>query len=45
LTTPSQSDIQSTRKLGAALALFEIEVIDHLIVGTDATSMRDLGLI
>ena len=45
ITDPSQSDIRLTEKLKETLALVEIRVLDHLIVGTDVTSMAERGLI
>lgn len=43
---PSQSDVQITRRLKEALALVEVAVLDHLIVGDgDATSLLERGLL
>jgi DNA repair protein RadC len=44
-TTPSSSDRAITRKLRDGLALFDIEVIDHLILGEDFFSFSDQGLL
>ena len=45
--TPSQADITLTRKLKEALALVEIRLLDHLIVGGTAnlqfSSLAELG--
>lgn len=45
ISDPSQSDIRLTEKLKETLSLVEIRVLDHLIVGTDITSMAERGLI
>ena len=43
---PSQSDIQITRRLKDALALIEVRVLDHLIIGNnDIVSLAERGLI
>ena len=43
---PSQADIQLTAKLRAALALLDVSVLDHVIVGRDrALSMAEQGLL
>lgn len=43
---PSQSDRDITRKLKDALALVEVNVLDHFIVGgDDVTSLAELGVI
>ena len=42
-TTPSQADIEITHTLRNALALMDIKVLDHLIVGSDVTSLAELG--
>lgn len=43
---PSQSDHEITRKLKDALALVEINVLDHFVVGGDeVTSLAELGVI
>lgn len=41
---PSSADKQITANLKAALALIDITVLDHLIVGSTVTSMAELGL-
>lgn len=44
--TPSQADQQVTRKLKDALALLDIRVLDHVIVGgSESSSMAELGMI
>ncbi len=44
--TPSMSDITMTEQVAAALALFNIELADHIIVGNGAwTSFRKEGLL
>ncbi len=42
---PSQADIRITRDLKQALALLDIRVIDHFIVGDELTSMAERGLV
>lgn len=43
---PSQADEQITRRLSAALALVDIRLLDHIIVGDgDATSLAGRGLL
>jgi DNA repair protein RadC len=42
---PSQADRLVTRRLRDALALIEVKLLDHFIVGTSVTSMRDKGLL
>lgn len=43
---PSRADIEMTRRVIAAAALFGIEVHDHLVVGREGTaSLRSLGLL
>lgn len=43
--TPSQPDIDITRRLSGAGALLGIEVLDHVIVGDTHYSMKERGLI
>lgn len=44
--TPSQADQDITRKLQEVLAMVDIRVLDHIIVGGNRTvSMAELGLI
>lgn len=42
-TTPSPEDIELTRRLARAGELLGIRVLDHVIVGDDYTSLRELG--
>lgn len=43
--TPSQADVQITRKLSRGLEMFDIVVLDHFIVGETMYSMKEDGLI
>jgi DNA repair protein RadC len=45
IAEPSQSDIQITERLKQALALVDIRVLDHVIVGDDTTCFSERGLI
>jgi DNA repair protein RadC len=42
---PSLADERITSELQAALALFDIRVLDHLIVGSSILSFSELGLL
>ena len=42
---PSQADIRITRDLRDALALVDIRLLDHVIVGDDVTCLSERGLI
>ncbi len=43
---PSQADIEITRLLKESFKMFEIEVLDHIVVGgTQTTSFADSGLL
>lgn len=42
---PSQADIRITERLKKALALVDIRVLDHVIVGDGVTSLSEQGLI
>jgi DNA repair protein RadC len=44
-STPSQADITLTKRLKDALALVDIRVLDHLVIGSDITSMAEHGLL
>jgi len=45
-STPSQADIESTLKIKQALKLFEINLVDHFVVGhNEISSLGELGLI
>ena len=43
--TPSAADELITRRLRDALALIEVKLLDHLIVGETVRSMAELGLL
>lgn len=43
--TPSQADKNMTDKIVRALKLFDIRVLDHIVVGLDSTSFADIGLL
>jgi DNA repair protein RadC len=45
IAEPSQSDIQITERLKKALALVDIRVLDHVIVGDDTTCFSERGLL
>jgi DNA repair protein RadC len=45
IAEPSQSDIQITERLKKALALVDIRVLDHVIVGDNPTCFSERGLI
>jgi len=46
IAEPSESDGDITQRLEKALALVEIRVLDHIVVGgTDAVSMAEQGLL
>jgi len=42
---PSQADIQITKKLKSALALVDIIVLDHFVIGDSVVSLSEQGLI
>ena len=42
---PSQADIAITNRLRSALALINVQVLDHIIVGNGTTSMAELDLL
>jgi DNA repair protein RadC len=42
---PSRADITITAKLKEALALIDVRVLDHLIVGEDVVSFAERGLL
>jgi DNA repair protein RadC len=44
-TEPSQADIAITERLRKALALIDVRVLDHLIVGDEVTSFAERGLL
>ncbi|MBV5347873.1 RadC family protein [Lamprocystis purpurea] len=46
IAEPSQADLRITQRLKDALALIDVRVLDHLIVGEgDATSLAERGLL
>jgi DNA repair protein RadC len=45
IAEPSQADIAITERLRKALALIDVRVLDHLIVGEDVTSFAERGLL
>lgn len=45
ISEPSEADKRITRRLADALALIDIRVLDHVIVGTSAYSFAEHGLI
>lgn len=45
IARPSRADIDATRRLSRALALFDVRLVDHWIVTADkSVSLRALGL-
>ncbi len=42
---PSQADIRITENLQQALALVDIRVLDHVIVGDGITCLSEQGLV
>jgi DNA repair protein RadC len=42
---PSQADIRVTEQLKKALALVDIRVLDHVIVGDRVTCLSEQGLV
>jgi DNA repair protein RadC len=45
VSEPSQADLSITSRLSDALALIDVRILDHLIVGEDVTSFAERGLI
>ena len=45
IAEPSQSDIQITRRLVDALALVDVRVLDHFIIGDEVVCFSERGLI
>ena len=45
INTPSNADIEITKRLKSALELIDVRVLDHIIIGTKANSMLEKGLI
>ncbi|WP_267926062.1 RadC family protein [Desulfolithobacter dissulfuricans] len=44
-STPSQSDIELTRKLKEILGVIDVRVLDHLVIGDDVAAFSELGLL
>ena len=44
-TEPSGADIMTTERLRRALALIDVRVVDHLIVGEQVTSFAERGML
>jgi DNA repair protein RadC len=42
---PSQADIAITNRLREALALIDVSVLDHIVIGQEATSFAERGLL
>lgn len=42
---PSQADVEVTRRLKQSLALIDVRLLDHIIVGDDAISLAERGLV
>lgn len=42
---PSQADITITKRLKEALALIDVSVLDHIVIGKAATSLAERGLL
>ncbi|HEX5636806.1 MAG TPA: JAB domain-containing protein, partial [Gammaproteobacteria bacterium] len=42
---PSQADQNITRRLQDALALIDVRVLDHFVVGDDVVSFAERGLL
>ncbi|HFD88327.1 MAG TPA: JAB domain-containing protein [Gammaproteobacteria bacterium] len=45
LAEPSNADIQITRRLKDALALVDVRVLDHIVVGDECVSMAERGML
>ncbi len=45
VTEPSNADQAITRRLKDALAMVDIRVLDHMIIGDSVTSMAELGMV
>jgi DNA repair protein RadC len=45
ISEPSQADIRITERLRKALALVDIRVLDHVIVGDETTCLSEQGLV
>jgi DNA repair protein RadC len=42
---PSQADVAITKRLKEALALIDVSVLDHIVIGETATSLAERGLL
>lgn len=42
---PSQADIAITKRLKEALALIDISVLDHIVIGEDTSSFAEMNLL
>lgn len=45
VSEPSQADIRITERLRKALALVDIRVLDHVIIGDEITCLAERGLV
>ena len=46
MAEPSQADVRITERLRSALALVDVRLLDHFVVGdVDVTSLAERGLI
>ena len=45
VTEPSQADIRITERLKKALALIDVRLLDHIIIGDGHTSLSERGLV
>jgi DNA repair protein RadC len=43
-TTPSSEDIRITKQLIEASKIIDIKILDHVIIGTTTTSLRESGI-
>ena len=44
-STPSFKDVDTTNRFAKLCSLVDIELMDHLVIGADCTSLAELGLI
>ena len=45
VSEPSKADEQITRRLKDALALIDVRVLDHMVIGDSVTSFAERGLL
>jgi DNA repair protein RadC len=45
VSEPSQADVRITERLRAALAILDIRLLDHIVVGNDTVSLAERGLL